>query len=126
MRFLLCILVVIGQLTSAAMARERVQIVAPQRPDGPVAYGIDQLVEAISGRSVALTSVTTIDRADSSHVIVAGLVSQRHVADLITASGLALPEQPEALAVCRVWPRKTGARLRPTNGVRGRPRKLPG
>jgi hypothetical protein len=102
MRFLLSTLVAVGFLTSAAMARERVQIVSPQMSDGPAAYGIAKLIKAISDRGFAVTSVKTIEQADSSHVIVAGLASERRVADLITARGLALPKQPESLAVCRI------------------------
>jgi len=102
MRFLFCTLFAIGFLATAAMARERVQVVASQTPDGPAAYGVAKLVKAISDRDVAVSSVKTIEQADSSHVIVAGLASQRRVADLITACGLALPKQPESLAVCRI------------------------
>jgi hypothetical protein len=102
MRILLRTLLAIWISTSAAMARERVQIVSPETPDGPAAYGIAKLIEAISDRDVAVTSVKTIEQADSSHLIVAGLASQRRVADLITGCGLALPKQPESLAVCRI------------------------
>ncbi len=101
MRFFSCITLAIGLLTSAAMGLERVQIVSPQTPDGPAVYGIAKLVKAISGRDVTVTTVETIEQADCSHVIVAGLASERRVAELITSSGLVLPKQPESLAVCR-------------------------
>jgi hypothetical protein len=61
MRFLLSTLLAIGFLTSAAMSRERVQIVSPQVSDGPAAYGVTKLVKAISERDVAVTSVKTIE-----------------------------------------------------------------
>ena len=102
MRFLFYTSLAMGFLTSVVMARERVQIVSPQTSDGPAAYGIAKLVKAISDRGVAVTTVKTIAQADGSHVIVAGLASQRRVAELIAAGGLALPKQPESLAVCRI------------------------
>jgi hypothetical protein len=79
-----------------------VQVVSPQTPDGPAAYGIAKLVEAISERGGEVTSAKAIEPGASSRVIVAGLASQRRIADLITGSGLALPKQPQSLAVCRI------------------------
>ena len=102
MRFLFCTLLAFGFLATAAAAGDRVQIVSPQSLDGPAAYGIAKLTEAMSGRGVAVSSVRTIEQASGSHVIVAGFATQRRVADLITASGLALPQQPESLAVCNI------------------------
>ncbi len=101
MRFLLSTLLAIGFLTSAAMSRERVQIVSPQASDGPAAYGVSQLVKTLSERDVDVTAIDTLDQADCSHVIVAGLAAQRPVADLIKTCGLTLPKQPEALTICR-------------------------
>ena len=102
MRFLFCTFLAIGFLAPAAMAQQRVQVVTPETLIGPAAYGIAQLSETILDRGIAVRSVKTMELVDSSHVIVAGLVSQRHLADLITANGLEVPKQPESLAVCRM------------------------
>ena len=102
MRFLLSTLLTIGFLASAVIAQDRVQIVSPQTLDGPAAYGIARLTKAISDRGVAVSPVKTVEQVGSSHVIVAGFSTQPRVADVITASGLALPERPESLAVCRI------------------------
>ncbi len=102
MRFLISTLLAFGLSPSAVMAQERIQIVSPTAPDGPIAYGISKLVEAISERDIAVAPLKAIEQADCSHVIVAGLASERPVVELTMASGLALPKRPEALTIGRV------------------------
>lgn len=102
MRFLVSTFLSIGFWTCTAQAQERVQIISPQTIDGPAAYGIGKLVEALSDRGVNVTPVKAVEKADSSHVIVAGLASYRRVANLITAGGLALPREPQSLSVRRI------------------------
>ena len=102
MRFSISTLLIFGLSLSAVMAQERIQIVSPTAPDGPIAYGISKLVEAISERDIAVAPLKAIEQADCSHVIVAGLASERPVVELTMASGLALPKRPEALTIGRV------------------------
>ena len=102
MRILISTLLALGLSPFAVMAQERIQVVSPTAPDGPMAYGISKLVEAISDRDITVTSVKTIEEADCSHVIVAGLASERPIATRITTCGLELPKQPEALTVGRI------------------------
>ena len=52
-------LLFLGVLTSAAAGRERAQVVSPQTPNGPAAYGIAKLVKAISDRGLAVASANT-------------------------------------------------------------------
>jgi len=96
---ILGMLLILGFLTSTARTQESVQIVLPRASDGPAAYGIRKLSEAILGRNIAVNSIHRIEQAGSSHVIVMGLASEQPVAKLITAGGLALPEQPQSLAI---------------------------
>jgi hypothetical protein len=63
-------LLFLGALTTVAAGQERVQVVSPRTPEGPAAYGIAKLVEAISDRGLETASVKTIEQAASSHVIV--------------------------------------------------------
>ena len=102
MRILISTLLALGLSPFAVLAQERIQVVSPTAPDGPMAYGISKLVEAISDRDITVTSIKTIEEADCSHVIVAGLASERPIATRITTCGLELPKQPEALTVGRI------------------------
>ncbi len=77
MRFSISTLLIFGLSLSAVMAQERIQIVSPTAPDGPIAYGISKLVEAISERDIAVAPLKAIEQADCSHVIVAGLAQRR-------------------------------------------------
>lgn len=106
MRFRLNTLLALSFLASAAVAQDRVQIVAPQTLEGPAAYGIAKLTRMVADRGLAVSSAKTLNQAVRSDVIVVGLSTSPEVADLITASGLTLPAQPESLAVCRI--RDTG------------------
>lgn len=101
-RFSTTILLVFLTLPGTAFAQDNLQLVSGRLPDGPAAYGIDRLAEALSARDVAVARNETIRRAAGSHAIVAGLASDRAVAELVTASGLKLPQHPEGLSVCRV------------------------
>ncbi len=99
MRSLVCTLLTIGFWTCAAKAQERVQILSPQTTDGPTAYGIAKLINAISDRGFVVTPAKAIEKADSSRVIVTGFASNRRITDLIAAGGLALPKEPQSLSI---------------------------
>ena len=102
MRFSSTILLVLLALAPVALAQDGVQLVSSRLPDGPAAYGLERLSKAISDRDITVTTAESFEEAKGSQVIVAGLASDRPVAGLITASGLKLPQHPEALSICRL------------------------
>jgi hypothetical protein len=101
-RFSSTILLGLLALAGTTWAQDSVQLVSPRLPEGPAAYGIARLAEALSARDIAVVRKGTIEPATTSHAIVAGLASDKAVADLIAASGLKLPQHPQALSSCRI------------------------
>ncbi len=102
MRYEMSVLLAFVLLASTAFGQETLQVVAVGKLQGPAAHGMKKLSEAIAARNIGLTTVDRLDQANSGRRIVAGLASQPAVAKLITAGGLPLPEQPEALAIRRI------------------------
>lgn len=102
MKISISILLGFATLAPAALSQDRVQLVSSRFPDNPAAHGIAQLGKAISNRDIPITTVETLEEAKGPPVIVAGLAAERPVAELITASGLQLPQHPEALSICRI------------------------
>lgn len=102
MRFLISILLAFAILSPVALSQDGVQLISSGLPDGPAKHGIVKLVEAIADRDFAITTAESIEKVTGPHVIVAGLASQQSVAELVVASGLKLPQHPEALSICRI------------------------
>jgi hypothetical protein len=102
MRFSISVLLVFAIFAPPAFSRDGVELVSSRLPDGPAAYGMAKLVEAISERGIAITTAESIEKAAGPQVIVAGLASDLPVAGLIAAGGMALPEHPEALSIRRI------------------------
>ncbi len=76
-----------------------VQIVSSPKLTGPARYGIGKLSDAFTDRGLRVETLERPEQATGTHVIVAGLASDKSLAAWITEAGLALPEQPESLAV---------------------------
>ncbi|MBI2480466.1 MAG: hypothetical protein HYV60_18115, partial [Planctomycetia bacterium] len=102
MRREMSVLLTLVLLASVAFGQETVQVVPVGELSGSASHGMKRLGEAITARGIKLTTIGGLNQADSHHVIVAGLASQPAVSELITAGGLSIPEQPEALAIRRV------------------------
>lgn len=96
------VLVAFAICPPAAFSGGGVEIVSSRLPDGPATYGMAKLVEAISARGISVTTADSVEKATGPHVVVAGLASDRQVAELIAAGRTALPEHPEALSVRRI------------------------
>jgi len=101
-RFSISVVFVLATLVSTAWPKDSTQIVSLREPEGPAAHGIAQLSSALSNRGIVVETVKRLDEAKGSRVIVAGLASERPVAELITAGGLRLPKDPEALSIRRI------------------------
>jgi hypothetical protein len=101
-RFPISVVFVLATLGSTAWSKDSTQIVLLREPEGPAAHGIAQLTSALSNRGIAVQAFKELDEAKGSRVIVAGLASERPVAELITAGGLKLPDDPEALSIRRI------------------------
>ena len=98
MRLLTCILVACCALATSVYGAD-VQVVSSSKLAGPARYGIGKLSEQITGHGLQVEALDSVEQADASYVIVAGLASDQPLAAWITEAGLALPEQPESLAV---------------------------
>lgn len=98
MRLLTCIVIACCTLVTSVYGAS-VQVVSSSQLTEPARYGIGKLCEAITTRGLQVEVLDRVEQATGSHVIVAGLASDRQLAAWITEAGLALPEQPESLAV---------------------------
>ncbi len=109
MRSWISSLIVVALLSLPAVGQDKVQVVLPEKLSGPAAYGVEQLIQAVSRRARGVARLDSLDRADGSHVVVAGLATCRPVAELVARCGLKVPPRPESLAIGLLRPQ--GRRL---------------
>ncbi len=102
MQLLASTLAVIAVIASPVFSQQRVCLVWPAKLAGPAAHGVSELLKALSNRNVTVSTSGSLDRADSSLVIVVGLAREPAVAGLVKRCGLRLPTEPESLAIGRV------------------------
>lgn len=78
---------------------DTVDVVSSPDLAAPARYGIGKLRDAITRRGLRVETSDRLEEAKGSRVIVAGLASDAPLAARISEAGLALPEEPESLAV---------------------------
>ena len=98
MRLLTCIVIACCTLVTSVYGAS-VQVVSSSQLTEPARHGIGKLCEAITSCGPQVELLDRVEQATGSHVIVAGLANDEQLAAWITEAGLALPEQPESLAV---------------------------